>query len=394
MPHWVLSSWRDFPAQQQPVYADEAQHLRILEQIRQSSPLVSVAAIEALRVGIADAAAGKSFLLQGGDCAERFQDCTRVGIQNKLGILTQLSAFLEEAIKKPIITIGRIAGQYAKPRSLEVEGHAGTLPIPSFRGDNVNRRKASWKARQADVRRLWIGHQCAALTQQHLRSLCAGTAFYTSHEGLLLAYEQAVTYYVPAYEQYYNLGTHFPWIGDRTRQLTGAHVEFFRGIANPIGVKLGPSISPMELRQLLEVLNPHRQPGRITLITRLGYAHVATLLPALIHAVQESAHPVLWVCDPMHGNGFLTETGHKTRHFATICAELENAATVHHACGSRLGGLHIELTGEAVTECLGGPEAISLSDLPKNYQTYCDPRLNAVQSLALAAQLASHAAFL
>ncbi len=388
MPHWVPSSWSAFSAQQQPVYAEEAQLVRVLTQIRQSPPLVSVAAIEALRVAIAEAAAGERFLLQGGDCAERFQDCTVSEVRTKLGILSQLALVLNTVTKKPVLTIGRIAGQYAKPRSLDMEQQAGMLPIPSFRGDNVNRRSLSWKARQADPRRLWVGHQCAAITHEHLRALCT-SPFYTSHEGLLLPYEEAVTYQVPAYGRYYNLGAHFLWIGDRTRQLTGAHVEFFRGIANPIGIKLGPSVSPTELAQLLDILNPHRQQGRITLITRLGAHNVPTLLPPLIHAVQDADHSVLWVCDPMHGNGFIAETGYKTRDFTTICADLDRTDAVHRACGSRLGGLHIEVTGNAVTECIGGPEGIRLCDVPNNYQTYCDPRLNAVQSLALVSQLTS-----
>jgi 3-deoxy-7-phosphoheptulonate synthase len=400
-------------------------------------PLVNQGEVEALRAHLAKAARGEAFLLHGGDCAERFADCNKNAIEAKLKILLQMSLVLTWGARIPVIRIGRMAGQYAKPRSKDTERVDG-VEFPSYRGDNINAIDSKASARLADPQRLIQAYYHSAATLNYARALVGGgfadlrhpqhwdlgfvrsaanrekyedivarlrdaidfvesagvrgtstfktVELFCSHEGLLLDYEEAFT--EPVGENWYNLGAHFLWIGERTRQLDGAHVEYFRGIENPIGVKTGPSIEPDELVKLITTLEPENRPGRITVITRLGAEKVTELLPPLINAVTKAGRVVTWVCDPMHGNTVNTDAGLKTRDYDSILTELEIAFAAHQAAGSYLGGVHFELTGEDVTECTGGPQELSVADLSRSYETYCDPRLNYAQSLEMALRTA------
>ena len=435
--NWSHDSWRSKPIQQQPRYPDAKALQAALNCVRALPPLVNQGEVETLRAHLAKAAQGEAFLLQGGDCAERFADCTKNAIEAKLKILLQMSLVLTWGARIPVIRMGRMAGQYAKPRSKDIEMIDG-VELPSYRGDNVNAIAPNANARLADPQRLIQAYSHSAATLNYARALVdggfadlhhpqhwdlgfvrstanrekyedivarlrdavdfvestgvRGTAtlktveLFCSHEGLLLDYEEAFT--EPVGGNWYNLGAHFLWIGDRTRQLDGAHVEYFRGVENPIGVKAGPTIDPEELVKLITTLEPENRPGRITVITRLGAEKVTELLPPLINAVTEAGRVVTWVCDPMHGNTVSTDTGLKTRDYDSILAELEGAFAVHQAAGSHLGGVHFELTGEDVTECTGGPQELSEADLPRSYETYCDPRLNYGQSLEMALRIA------
>lgn len=397
-------------------------------------PLVTPGEIDALKAQLADAAEGRRFLLQGGDCAERFDDCVPELITDKLKILLQMSVVLVHGSKRPVIRVGRVAGQYAKPRSEDLETCDG-VTLPSYRGDIVNRPEFTAAGRTSDPQLLLRGYGRAALTLNFVRALVKGgfadlhhpeywdldwvrhsplaaeyrrivatisdslrflenvlaihaeeiqrVDFFTSHEGLHLDYEEAQT--KPAAPgRYYNLSTHFPWIGMRTAGIDDAHVEYFRGIANPIGLKIGPSTTPDGLRRLIETLDPMREPGRLTLIHRFGAEGIASCLPPLIDAARASGRKVLWCSDPMHGNTRTTGDGVKTRDFSDILAELEQAFDIHAACGSHLGGVHFELTGENVTECTGGARGLSESDLGRDYRSEVDPRLNYEQALELA----------
>jgi 3-deoxy-7-phosphoheptulonate synthase len=439
MPTWSPSSWKNYPAKQQPVYPQPERLQETLAQLREYPPLVYSGEIEHLKRLLAEAAQGKRFVLQGGDCAERFRDCTNQAIVGKLKILLQMSLVLIYGLRKPVVRIGRIAGQFAKPRSAEFETVAGqTLPV--YRGDLINSFEPIAETRTPDPRRLLQSYYHSSLTMNYVRALIEGgfadlhhpehwnlefisasahrreyvqlverltdaihfmeslgglrdsvlgkVNFFTSHEGLLLCYEEALTRRESASDKYYNAGAHTLWIGDRTRDLSGAHVEYFRGLANPLGLKIGPSCSPEELLALLRVLNPLNEWGRITLITRLGQQHITRLLPPLLQAVQKQGAHVLWCCDPMHGNTTITEHGVKTRDFEEILAELRLCFELHRTHGSWLGGVHFELTGENVTECTGGAQKIAAKDLSVNYDTYCDPRLNYAQSLEMAFQIA------
>jgi 3-deoxy-7-phosphoheptulonate synthase len=384
---------------------------------------------------LGEAAQGQRFLLQGGDCAERFADCVAASIADKLRVLLQMSLVLTYGLRKPIIRVGRLAGQYAKPRSAPLETIGG-VSLPVYRGDLVNGFEPTSTARASDPERLLQAYFHAAATLNYVRALIEGgfadlhhpehwdlefireserhrdytqivsrildaisfmeacgsaleTAlgridFFTSHEALVLPYEEAMTRREAESCRHFNLGAHMLWLGDRTRTLDGAHVEYLRGIANPIGIKIGPSCSPDELPALIERLNPANQWGRVTLITRLGADRVRELLPPLLRAVRAAGARVLWVCDPMHGNTVRTATGVKTRDFERILEELRETSAVHHENESRLGGVHFELTGEDVTECLGGARRLAEADLHTNYATYCDPRLNGEQSLEMA----------
>lgn len=432
---WHPASWRTRSAAQQPVYEDPAAVELALSRIRRLPPLVFSGEIEQLRQQIADAQEGRSFVLHGGDCAERFIDCDREIIVRKLKILLQMGLVLTHAARRPIVRIGRIAGQFAKPRSSATERIEGR-ELEVYRGDLINDLAPTERARRPDPARLLEAYFHASATLNFIRALLDGgfgdlrhpenwrlafmerspnfTAFqavadrildaidfmeslggleasalersqlYTSHEGLHLPFEEAFTTQPPRRSQHYDLSAHFLWIGDRTRQLDGAHVELFRGIANPIGVKIGPSCSSEELAALIERLNPDQQPGRLTLITRYGAGQIAAHLPRHIETVMKSGARVLWSCDPMHGNGLKTGSGIKTRSFDAILSELEQAFEIHARLGSRLGGLHFELTGDDVTECIGGAQGIAEADLTRNYETGCDPRLNYAQSLELA----------
>ena len=439
MTQWLPGSWRSTPADQQPVYVSEQDLAHAVKRLASLPPLVTPWEIELLKTQLAAAAQGERFLLQGGDCAEQFAECTADAITNKLKILLQMSLILVQASNRPVIRVGRFAGQYAKPRSEEFETRdAATLP--SYRGDLVNRTGFTEDDRVPDPELLLRAYERSALTLNFIRALVKGgfadlhhpeywdldfarhsplageyhararrvvealqfmenilnagaggvewVDFFTSHEGLHLTYEEAQTRPGPEAGSWYNLSTHFPWIGMRTADPKGAHVEYFRGIANPIGVKVGPGMTPETLAELLDRLHPHDEPGRITLIHRFGGARVAECLPRLIEAVQRAGKTVLWCCDPMHGNTRYTGDGIKTRHFDDILGELEKAFAIHQAHGSHLGGVHFELTGENVTECLGGARNLSDSDLKRAYRSEVDPRLNYEQSLEMSMLIA------
>jgi 3-deoxy-7-phosphoheptulonate synthase len=438
-PSWSPDSWRRLPAVQQPVYPDPEALARALAELERLPPLVTSWEIEALKRRLAEAAAGRAFLLQGGDCAESLDECTSAAITAKLKILLQMSLVLVYGTRRPVLRVGRFAGQYAKPRSADFE-QVGGEQLPVYRGDSVNRPHASAADRTADPQRLLRAYERSALTINFVRALVEGgfadlhhpeywdlawvehsplaaeyrrmvasigeslrfmetlagqsvqemnrVDFYTSHEGLLLAYEQAQTRRVPHREGWYDLTTHFPWIGLRTSDPDGAHVEYFRGISNPIGVKVGPGTTPDRLRRLLDRLHPVDEPGRMTLIHRFGARGVEAGLPPLIEAVRADGRSVLWCCDPMHANTETTAGGRKTRRFDDILAELERSFEIHRARGSRLGGVHFELTGENVTECVGGARGLAAEDLERNYRSFVDPRLNYEQALELAIRIA------
>ncbi|KAI4200419.1 MAG: hypothetical protein LQ350_003957 [Teloschistes chrysophthalmus] len=459
---WTPSSWTTKPIKQDVVYDDRKAVAKALAKLERSPPIVTPTEICKLKKSLEDVALGKAFLLQGGDCAELFDYCEASMIESKIKLLLQMSLVLSYGGNKPVVRIARMAGQFAKPRSSPTEQHNGKT-IHAFRGDNINGYDPD--ERTPDPSRLVSAYFHSAATSNYIRaSLASGIAdlhspldwglghvkdtaikakyeriidsitgslrfmrtvgadrassgletvdLYTSHEGLLLEYEQSLTRRLktPATQrtgqvatktadlperestssddgkEWYNTSAHFIWIGDRTRALDGAHIEYFRGIANPIGVKVGPSMAPDELVRLLNILNPHLETGKITLITRYGEHKIASLLPAHIRAVQRSPHhgTVIWQCDPMHGNTFSTAQGIKTRNFSSILSELSSALSIHRENDSFLGGVHLELTGEAVTECVGGSEGLKDVDLSTNYTSYCDPRLNEKQALELA----------
>lgn len=411
-----------------------------LAQLRQLPPLVTSWEVNALKHHLAEAQAGRMFVLQGGDCAESFSDCQSQTIANRLKVLLQMSLVMVHGMHKRVLRIGRFAGQYAKPRSADTETR-GDITLPSYRGDLVNAPDFSVAARAPNPQRLLEGHACSAMTMNFVRALIddgfadlhhpenwgldwvqhspsaseyqkrmdaigdslrfmetlAGQRigdfkrvdFYTSHEALLLCYEQAQTRQVPRSPGWYNLSTHFPWIGMRTADVAGAHVEYCRGIRNPIGVKVGPGMSTQWLLELCEVLNPDNEPGRLTLIHRMGNGKIAEYLPPIIEAVRAAGKTVLWLCDPMHGNTVSTASGIKTRPFYDILSEVTQAFDIHARCGSTLGGVHLELTGEDVTECIGGARNLADADLQRAYKTTVDPRLNYEQALELAIKIAA-----
>jgi 3-deoxy-7-phosphoheptulonate synthase len=438
---WEPASWRGKPAKQQVDYGDPAALARVVEEMRQLPPLVTSWEVERLRDELARAARGEAFVLQGGDCAESFDDCRAQSIAGKLKILLQMSLVLVHGTRKNVIRIGRIAGQYAKPRSADLETR-GDVTLPAYRGDIINRDGFTAAERDPDPMLMLRAYERAALTLNFIRALVDGgfadlhhpeywdisfakgspnagqyerivesiresldfvsaitgvesealrrVDVYTSHEALALPYEQAQTRTVPRRAGWYNLSTHFPWIGMRTAQLDGAHVEFHRGIENPLGIKIGPAMTTDWLLGLLDVLDPERRPGRITLIHRMGAGQVTAKLPALVEAVRAAGRVVLWICDPMHGNTETTPTGIKTRRFDNIVSELEQSFELHTQLGSRLGGVHFELTGEDVTECIGGARGLAEVDLERAYKSRVDPRLNYEQALEMAMRIARH----
>jgi 3-deoxy-7-phosphoheptulonate synthase len=436
VPHdWAPDSWRTRPASQLPVYADAEALAEVQTELRGLPPIVTSWEILALKQQLAEAQEGKRFLLQGGDCAETFRECSSAVISNRLKVLLQMSLVLVHGLRLPVVRVGRFAGQYAKPRSAANETIDG-VTLPVYRGDIVNSPAFTANARMADPRRMIQAHARSAMTMNFVRALIDGgfadlhhpeywdlgwvghspladeyqhmvagigdavrfmetlsgsqvhnlnrVDFYTSHEALLLPYEEAQTREVPRQWGWFNLGTHFPWIGMRTAALDGAHVEYVRGIRNPIALKVGPSVAPDQLMRLIDALNPRDEPGRLTLIHRMGAAHVAAKLPSLLDAVRSEGRRVLWICDPMHGNTETTGNGYKTRRFGNIRSELEQAFELHAAAGTRLGGVHLELTGEDVTECLGGARQLTETDLVRAYRSAVDPRLNYEQALEIA----------
>jgi len=451
MPHtarhnWSPDSWKSRLAAHQTVYPDRAAVDAAVAKLREFPPLVTSGEVERLKAHIAEAQEGRRFMLQGGDCAEALADCRPDVISSKLKILLQMSLVLVHGMKKPVIRVGRIAGQYAKPRSSPTETRDG-VSLPSYYGDLVNSAEFSPAARQPNPDLMVRGYQHAAVTLNFIRSLIAGgfadlhhpehwdlrfmhhaaltdelrtayqrmssqlseavrfmealgetsvadltrVEFFTSHEGLNLLYESAQTRQVPRRTGWYDLTTHLPWIGERTRVIDGAHVEFFRGVENPVGVKVGPGIAPEELLRLIDTLNPGNEPGRLVLIHRIGANRINTALHPLLEVVRRAGKRVLWVCDPMHGNSVTTAKGVKTRNFDDILTELHGAFDAHARAGTTLGGVHFELTGEDVTECLGGAVGVREEDLHLNYASPCDPRLNYEQAMELAFAIARHA---
>ncbi|KAI9794115.1 MAG: Aromatic/aminoadipate aminotransferase 1 [Candelina submexicana] len=443
---WSPSSWTTKPIKQDVIYHDREAVTNALAKLERLPSIVTPTEIVKLKKSLHDVALGKAFLLQGGDCAELFDYCEENAITSKIKLLLQMSLVLIWGSNKPVVRIARMAGQFAKPRSSPTETVNG-VEMPSFRGDNINGFDPS--ERTPDPSRLVSAYFHSAATLNYIRAqLASGIAdlhspldwglghvqsqtikakyqrivksitdslrfmrtvgadtagkletvdLYTSHEGLLLEYEQSLTRRLkhptetlsslPASEDgkgWYNTSAHFLWIGDRTRQLDGAHVEYFRGLENPVGIKVGPSMKDSELVQLLDVVNPSKEIGKVTLITRYGADKIEALLGAHIEAVKRSGHVVVWQCDPMHGNTLSTLSGIKTRHFTSILSEVSSALKIHAAHSSYLGGVHLELTGDAVTECIGGSEGLTEGDLSLNYTSYCDPRLNEKQSLELA----------
>ena len=432
---WEPASWRSRPAHQQPTYDDPRAVEAALAELSSLPPLVTSWEIESLKQQLAAAARGEHFLLWGGDCAEIFADCRPPLITSKLKILLQMSLVLSHGMGKRVIRVGRFAGQYAKPRSSDTETVDG-VTLPSYRGDLVNGVEFTAAARRPDPQRLLRGYERSALTLNFIRGLIDGgfadlhhpeywqlgfvehsphaaeyqrmvgsisdtvsfmemlagrslgqldrVDFFTSHEALHLAYEEALTRRVPRREGWYDLSAHLPWIGMRTADPDGAHVEFFRGVENPLAVKVGPAMTRDALLTLLDRLHGDDEPGRLVLVHRLGAGKVEALLPPLVETVRASGRTVLWVCDPMHGNTQRTANGYKTRRFEDILAEVEESFRVHAELGSYLGGIHFELTGEDVTECTGGARGLDENGLARAYRSFVDPRLNYEQALEMA----------
>jgi 3-deoxy-7-phosphoheptulonate synthase len=438
---WAPSSWRSKPAAQQPEWPDEAHLERVQKELAAQPPLVFAGEARQLTAELATVAAGEAFLLQAGDCAESMEAFSAASVRDKLKVILQMAVVLTYSAGVPSVKVGRIAGQFGKPRSSPVEVVDG-VELPAFRGDIVNDIRFDPQARQPDPERLLRAYHQSSATLHLLRSFTKGgfadmsrvhqwnndfvassaegrryeqlaaeidralrfmqacgfdvesapnlhtVDFFTSHEALILGYEEALTRQDPLTGRWYDCSAHMLWIGERTRQLDGAHVEFLRGVANPIGCKVGPTATPEEVVALCGVLDPDRTPGRLTLISRMGRDRVRDVLPPLLAAVRDAGHPVVWACDPMHGNTFASATGRKTRHFEHVIDEVAGFFESHRAVGTRPGGLHIELTGDDVTECLGGSESLVDADLDSRYETMCDPRLNARQSLDLAFRVA------
>jgi len=440
-PQWTPDSWKGYEARQLPRYPDAAALDAATDQLTGYPPLVFAGEARNLTADLARVAEGKAFLLQGGDCAESFAEFHPNNIRDTFRVILQMAVVLTYASKLPVVKVGRMAGQFAKPRSADTETIDG-VELPSYRGDNVNDIAFTPEARIPDPQRMLQGYAQSAATLNLLRAFSTGgyasldrvhgwmldfmgrgplaakfdavadrigealdfmracglspetvpqlggTSFYTSHEALLLPYEQAMTREDSLTGDWYDTSAHMVWIGDRTRFDGSAHVEFLRGIGNPIGVKCGPSLDPDLLLRLLDTLNPGRAPGRMTLITRYGHDKIEEGLPKLVRAVKREGHPVVWSCDPMHGNVVKAANGFKTRPFERILAEVRGFFAVHRAEGTFAGGIHCEMTGQNVTECTGGAVDVTEQTLADRYHTHCDPRLNAGQSLELAFLLA------
>jgi len=438
---WTPTSWQNLRAEQQPEYPDASALEATLKTLASYPPLVFAGEARDLRAKLAEVAAGRAFLLQAGDCAESFNDFTADRIRDKLKVILQMAVVLTYSSGVPVVKVGRIAGQYGKPRSSPTETVDG-VTLPSFRGHNVNSEVFSEAGRIPDPERLVTGYHQAAATLNLVRAFTKGgfadlgrvhawnqefvadsaeghryeelangieralrfmqacgldTAaeaqlhqvdFYTSHEALLLGYEQALTRRDSLTGDWYDCSAHLLWIGERTRQLDGAHLEFLRGVHNPLGCKIGPTATPEDVLAICEKLNPDRIPGRLTLISRMGATMVRPALQPLLEATRDVGHPVVWVCDPMHGNTFTSASGFKTRDFDDVMGEIEGFFAAHRAAGTWPGGVHVELTGDDVTECLGGSTKVLEGHLDRRYETICDPRLNARQGLDLAFRVA------
>ncbi|MGE3333159.1 MAG: class II 3-deoxy-7-phosphoheptulonate synthase [Rhodospirillaceae bacterium] len=434
---WSRESWRAKPIQQVPVYPDAAVLTAVEKQLRGYPPLVFAGEARRLKTALGKVADGKAFLLQGGDCAESFAEFHPDNIRDTFRVLLQMAVVLTFGGAVPIVKVGRLAGQFAKPRSSPDETIGG-VTLPSYRGDNINGPEFTAEARIPDPNRMVQAYNQSAATLNLLRAFAQGgyadlhkvhqwtlgfmtdaataekykrfadriqetlefmeacgltgdtvpqireTELYTSHEALLLPYEEAMCRNDSTTGQWYGCSAHMLWLGERTRQPDHAHVEFMRGIQNPLGVKVGPKTTPEELLTLCDLLNPQNEAGRLTVITRMGAERLAEHLPTLVRAVQREGRKIVWVCDPMHANTVKSSTGYKTRQFDRILSEVRAFFAVHRAEGTHPGGVHFELTGKDVTECVGGTQAITEASLADRYHTHCDPRLNASQSLELA----------
>jgi len=441
MANWTPQSWREHEGLQMPTYNDPIALKATEDKLGAYPPLVFAGEARSLKADLAEVAAGKSFLLQGGDCAESFAEFHPNNIRDTFRVILQMAVVLTFASKQPTVKLGRMAGQFAKPRSSDIENIDG-IELPSYRGDIINDIAFDKAAREPDPERMVKAYSQAAATLNLLRAFSQGgyanlkqvhgwtlefmgrspwakkfsdmadkigealefmeacgispdtvpqlkaTQFYTSHEALLLPYEQALTRQDSITGKWYDTSAHFLWIGDRTRFEGSSHVEFLRGIDNPIGMKCGPSLEPDALLRMLDTLNPNREEGRMTLITRYGHDKIESGLPKLVRAVLREEHPVTWSCDPMHGNVIKSDSGYKTRPFDRILSEVRGFFAVHRAEGSIAGGIHCEMTGQNVTECTGGAVAVTDESLADRYHTHCDPRLNAAQSIELAFLLA------
>ena len=437
---WKPDSWKSFKASQQPIWPDNDSFQRVLEELSSLPPLVFAGEARNLTEQLAAVSRREAFLLQAGDCAESF-DTSADSIRDRLRVILQMAVILTYYTGVPVVKVGRIAGQFAKPRSSDTETVDG-LELPSFRGHMVNDINFNEDSRAANPKRLLTAYNRAAATLNLLRAFTKGgfaalsrvhqwnrefvaaspagqryealadeidravsfmqacgmdgdklselseVDFHTSHEALSLGYEEALTRQDSLTGEWYECSAHMLWIGERTRDLDGAHIEFLRGVNNPIGCKLGPDANPKDVITLCETLNPEKLPGRLTLISRMGAEIVSEKLPSILEAVKEAGHPVVWVCDPMHGNTFSTENGHKTRHFDDVLKEITGFFEAHEKVGTYPGGVHLELTGDDVTECLGGGAQLDAEDLSKRYETMCDPRLNGSQSIDIAFRIA------
>jgi 3-deoxy-7-phosphoheptulonate synthase len=434
---WSPESWRGKPIKQVPDYPDDAGLAAVETTLRNYPPLVFAGEARRLKKALAEVAQGRSFLLQGGDCAESFAEFHPNNIRDTFRVLLQMAVVLTYGASCPVVKVGRMAGQFTKPRSSDTETQSGAT-LPSYRGDSVNGMEFSAEARRPDPKRMLQAFSQSAATLNLLRAFAQGgyadlhrvhswnqgfvaaspagaryqeladrltetldfmaacglnsettpqireTDFFTTHEALLLPYEQALTRIDSTSGDWYDCTAHMLWLGDRTRQIDGAHVEFLRGIKNPLGMKCGPTLDPADLLRLIDLLNPDNEAGRLTLITRMGADKVEAKLPALIRAVSREGRQVVWCCDPMHGNTVTSSTGYKTRAVDRILAEVKGFFAVHEAEGTYAGGVHFEMTGQDVTECIGGAQAITETALGNRYHTHCDPRLNASQALELA----------
>ena len=380
MTDWSPDSWRRFEARQQPDYPDAAALAAATRELQAYPPLVRLAEIDSLRAALAQAQAGRGFLVQGGDCAESFAEFSPGNIADNVRLIEAMAERLAGASGLPVVRIGRMAGQFAKPRSAAMETQGGGA-LPAYRGDIVNHIAFTPAGRSPDPERMFRAYAQAAATISHIARLAPGSPLWTSHEALLLPFEQALVRRDPASGLFYAGSAHFLWVGRRTAFEGSAHVEFVRGLANPIGIKCGPGLAPDALLRLLDRIDPQCLPGRITLIARMGASGVASLLPPLMDAVKASGRPALWACDPMHGNTLRTAAGTKTRPLEAIFAELEAFFAI---AGARASGVHLEMTGRDVAECTGGGTRLTEADLADRYHTHCDPRLNADQAMELA----------
>lgn len=439
--NWNPNSWTNFPADQQPDWPDDNELSAVLKEISELPPLVFAGEARTLKSKLARVCNGEALLLQAGDCAESFSSLSANSIRDKLKVILQMAVALTYSTGLPVVKVGRIAGQFAKPRSSPTETK-DDVELPSFRGHIVNDTDFNAGARTADPKRLLMAYNQSSATLNLLRAFTRGgfadltqvhswnqqfvanspagaqykeiadgitnalafmracgitsedhpalheVDFYTSHEALLLGYEEALTRNDSMSGDWYDCSAHMLWIGERTRQLDGAHIEFLRGVENPLGCKLGPTATTEDAIKLCEILNPKQIPGRLTFITRMGASVIDNKLPELVGAVQDSDHPVVWACDPMHGNTYTAESGLKTRNFSDVVDETKRFFHIHRSIGTWAGGIHVELTGDNVTECVGGAENLSDDDLALRYETMCDPRLNASQSLELAFHVA------